>query len=281
MFQKQIPSKNIPRKLGSTNMKPYWQVIKDIVNESNIVLEVLDSRMPDISRNEELETIIKDSGKELVFILNKADLVDNQTLNKVYFKLKRESTCFIISSKQKIGTKRLREWLIAKAKPSSSSIKAENEEFRIGIVGYPNTGKSSIINAISKASKVKVSSKAGTTHGQQWINIWKNIKLIDSPGVIPLKNDDEVRQALIASKNPEKIHNLDIVAHEIIKLFHKKNKLEEFYKIQVPKDLEKNPDEIINLIGIKKGFMKKKGLVETNRACIQIIRDWQTGKLRL
>ncbi|MEK6891233.1 MAG: GTPase, partial [Nanoarchaeota archaeon] len=272
MFKKQIPSKNIPKKLGSTNMKPYWDVIRDIIKESDIVLEVLDARMPDISRNDQLEELVREYNKELVFILNKADLVDKQTLNKRYFKLKKESNCFIISNKEKMGTKRLREWLISKAKPTSSSIKRENQEFKIGILGYPNTGKSSVINSISKASKVKVSSKAGTTHGQQWINIWKNIKLIDSPGVIPLRQDDEIRQALIASKNPEKIHNLELVAYEIIKLFPQKTSLENFYLIKIPKDIEDNPDEIIKLIGEKKGFIKKQGLVEINRVCIQIIR---------
>jgi len=172
MFKKQIPSKNIPKKLGSTNIKPYWQVIKDIVKESDLLLEILDARMPEISRNSEIEEIIKEHNKELVFILNKADLVAKNVLNKKYYNLKKEAPCFAISAKEKLGTKRLREWIISRARTFSQE--TSHKEFRIGILGYPNTGKSSVINALSKESKVKVSSKAGTTHGQQWINIWKN-----------------------------------------------------------------------------------------------------------
>ena len=89
MFKKQIPSKNIPKKLGSTNIKPYWQVIKDIVKESDLLLEILDARMPEISRNSEIEEIIKTATEkkgrgeetnelELVFLsLNKRGLISS------------------------------------------------------------------------------------------------------------------------------------------------------------------------------------------------------------
>lgn len=270
MFKKQIPSKNIPKKFGSTNITPYWDVIRKIVDESDILLEVLDARMPEISRNKELEEIIINSNKQLILILNKADLVSEKQLNYWFNQLKKEYPCFIISSTDKIGTKRLREWLITQGK--------NKERLKIGVVGYPNTGKSSVINTIAKRNKAKVSSKAGTTHGPQWLNALSNLRIIDSPGVIPLQKEDELRYVLIASKNPEKIQNLDLVTHAIINIFRDKTKLKEFYKITTESD---NPDEIIKEIGKKKGFIKKGGLVEEGRTEIQIIRDWQTGKLKL
>jgi len=270
MFKKQIPSKNIPKKFGSTDITPYWDVIKKIVNESDILLEILDARMPEISRNLELEKLIKDENKQLVLILNKADLVSEKQLNYWFTQLKKEFPCFVISSTDKIGTKRLREWLMTQGK--------NQDKFKVGIVGYPNTGKSSVINAIARKKKAKVSSRAGTTHGPQWINAITNIRIIDSPGIIPIKKEDELRYALIASKNPEKIHNLDSVANGIIDIFKDKTKLKEFYNISVQSD---NAYDIIQEIGKKKGFIKKGGEVEEGRTRIQIIRDWQTGKLRV
>jgi len=251
-------------------MKPYWQVIQNIIEDSNIVLEILDARMPELSRSEEIEQMAENSNKKLILILNKADLVSENNLRKRLKMLKKQFPTFVISSTHKLGTKRLREYLIAQSKNSRG--------FRIGVLGYPNTGKSSVINAITMKRKAKVTSRAGTTHGQQWINANNNLQIIDSPGVIPLKEYDEVRYALIGSRNIDKIKDLELVAHEIIKLFEDKNQIEKLYNIKIT---TKNPDEIIQQIGIKKGFLKKGGLIDSGRTSIQIIRDWQSGKLRL
>jgi len=264
---------NRPPVRGNTNMIPRWDSIKEIIENSNVILEVLDARMPELSREKEIEKRVlenKFNEKKLIFILNKVDLVSEWQLNKNFKKLKKEGECFIFSSKNKIGTKRLRNYLLALGK--------DQEYLRIGIVGYPNTGKSSIINSLVLKKKVQVSASAGTTHGPQWVNGPGNLSIIDSPGVIPLDEHDEVRLALIAAKNVEKIKNLEIVAIEIIKLFEGNQKLKEFYKIEKEVD---NSEELFNEIGIKKGFMKKGGIVDEGRVAIQIIRDWQKGDLKL
>ena len=225
--------------------------------------------MPELSRNEEIENLVEQKGKTLVLILNKADLVSKNHIRTIFNQLKKEHNCFVVSGPKKIGTKRLRDWLIMQNK--------NNPELKIGVLGYPNTGKSSVINAIVMRKKAAVSARAGTTHGPQWISL-KGLRIIDSPGVIPLKQDDEIRYALIGSKNPEKIKNLELVASEILKLFHDNSTINSFYGIQT---LSKDINEIIEVIGRKKGFIKKGNEVDENRTAMQIIRDWQTGKLRM
>ncbi|MFA6022677.1 MAG: GTPase [Candidatus Pacearchaeota archaeon] len=270
MFKKQIPSKNLPKVMGSTDITPYWDVIKQIIRDSDILLEILDARMPELSRNKELEETIIKNHKPFIFILNKADLISEGQLRKTYERLKKENLCFVLSSKDHMGTKRLREWLISQAKGK--------EKFKVGVLGYPNTGKSSVINTIAKRKGAKVSSKAGTTHGPQWINATNNLRIVDSPGVLPIIKEDEIRYAIIGSRNAEKIKNLELVATAIINLFEDKLPLKKFYGIETDSD---DAYEIIHEIGKKKGFMKKGGQVEENRVSIQIIRDWQTGKLKL
>ena len=270
VFQKSIPAKNLPLKIGSTDMKPYWKVVENIICQSDIVLEVLDARMPELSRNQEIEAMAVRFNKPLVLILNKADLVSQPNLRKMFRKYQMQYSVFIISSKEKIGTKRLREFLFNKSK--------NRNNFKIGVVGYPNTGKSSVINKIALRKKAKVTSTAGTTHGEQWINAGNNIQILDSPGVIPIKENDEIRLALIGSRNIEKIKRLDIVAHTIIMLFEDKTPIEKLYNIQAKSD---NPQEIIQKIGRAKNYVKRGSLVDETRTEIQIIRDWQSGKLRL
>ncbi len=259
---------NRPKIVGSTDMIPYWQVIEQIISESDIILEVLDARMPELSRNDELEKLVKRKNKELIFILNKSDLVSENMLRKMFNKLKKEAGVFSVSTKERMGTRRLREYLIRISK---------NQNIRIGVLGYPNTGKSSIINSLVLRKKAPVSSKAGTTHGIQWVKS-SNLEVMDSPGVIPIGKNDEMRLSLIGSKNPEKIKNLELVAYKIIDLLPNKNRILEYYEI---KEKAEDNEEIIRLIGVKKGFIKKHGEIEENRVAIQIIRDWQRGNLRL
>ncbi|MEA3329184.1 MAG: GTPase [Nanoarchaeota archaeon] len=261
---------NRPVQEKNTNITPYWQVIEKIINESNIILEVLDARMPKISRNKELELMIKEKNKELIFILNKSDLVAEKELRKTLRNLQKEAQTFVVSSSKKIGTKRLRDFLLRKGK--------KVEWFKIGVVGYPNTGKSSVINTLILRKKAIVTSKAGTTRGVQWINLRDNIQIIDSPGIIPIKQEDEIRYALIGSRNVERLINVELVAHAIIKLFENKNNLLEFYKTSCK---SKDPEKIIEEIGKAKRFIKKKGEIDEIRTSTQIIRDWQRGKLRL
>jgi len=204
----------------------------------------------------------------LIIILNKSDLINANMLRRTFNKLKKEYNVFSISTTEKLGTRRLREYLIRVSK---------KQNIRIGVLGYPNTGKSSIINSLVLRKKAPISSKAGTTHGIQWVKS-SNLEVVDSPGVIPIGQDDEIRLSLIGSKNPEKIKNLELVAYKIINLFPSKNKILENYKI---KEKTEDNEEIIRLIGIKKGFIKKHGEVEENRVAMQVIRDWQRGNLRL
>jgi ribosome biogenesis GTPase A len=261
---------NRPKITWDTNITPYWKVIEKIVDESDVVLEILDARMPELSRNDQLESLINRKEKKLIFILNKSDLTSEKILRKKFRDLNKINQTFIVSSKKKIGTKRLRNYILKLSK--------EKERLKIGIVGYPNTGKSSVINSLVLMKKAQVTSKAGTTHGQQWINLKNKVQIIDSPGIIPVKQDDEVRLALIGSKNVEKLKEVEIVAQTIINLFLNKDRLNNFYKINLKSD---NPEEFIEEIGRTKGFISKGNKIDFSRTCIQIIRDWQSGKLRL
>jgi len=151
----------------------------------------------------------------------------------------------------------------------------------IGVLGYPNVGKSSLINAMAHKIKVKVSKKHGTTHGIHWIRINNEMKLIDSPGVIPLKKEDELRYGLIGARDVERMKNPEVVANAIIKLFIEKNKraFERYFDIFI----NSNEDfyDIINKIGNRKRYLIKGGNIDENRVIDNIIRDWQNGRLKL
>ena len=251
-----------------TNHEPYWEVIRRIVEESDLVLEILDSRLVELSRNEKVEEIVEEIGRPLIYVIfisaksPKASKVLLYAIKKAFKKYgKRESV-----ERGKFDPKPL--------------YREAKGEIVVGILGYPNVGKSSIINALAHKKKVKVSKKSGTTHGIHWIRANDEIKLIDSPGVIPLKKDDEVRYGLIGAMDTERLKNPELVAHAIIELFLDGNRkaFEKFYNVEVG---DSSVEEIVEKIGLRKSYLLKGGVADENRVFLDIIRDWQQGRLGL
>jgi len=283
-----------------TNIKPYWQNIRQMIKESDVVLHIVDARLIELSRNAQLEALIKEVKRPSILVVNKADLVSKRALEIGMDKLREEGLKDIVyvSNKRKNTVRNLlglvkqmfekegkrggeyREPYDKYTPKAQRKHREAKGEIIIGVFGYPNVGKSSIINALIFKKKAKVSSKAGTTHGAHWIGN-AEIKFIDTPGVLPLEYNDEVRLGLIGSRNPEKLKNTDVVAAKILEMFLEKNKrsLEKFYNIKVDESL--NSYEIIEAIALTKGHLKKGGVADESRTSTMIVKDWQQGNLRL
>ena len=274
-------------------MEAYWDVVKRIITESDVVLEILDSRLVELSRNEKIEALVKEIGRPLLFVINKADLVSKEKIKEQVEKLREKGEVVFISAKKKDNAKILyyyikktfkeygKRYVPVRGRFDPKPLYREaRADIVVGLLGYPNVGKSSIINLLSHKKKVKVSKKSGTTHGIHWIKASNEMKLLDSPGVIPLEKEDEVRSGLIGARDNESLKNPELVAHAVINLFLKLNLkgLEEFYEIKIEK---KDPAVIVDQIAEKKSYLLKKGMFDVNRATALIIRDWQQGKLRL
>lgn len=271
----------------------YWNVIKRIIIESDLVLEVLDARLVELSRNEQVEELISGIGRPMIFVINKSDLISKASLRNQVKKLKEKGEVVFISTKNKQSIRILlyaikkvfRKYGKRKIEPkkigeSKSRFREAIADIVVGVLGYPNVGKSSIINSLAHKKKVKVSKKAGTTHGIHWVRASNEIKLLDSPGVIPLSKEDDIRYGLIGAKDTERLKNPELVASAVIKLFLKynKKKLEEHYGVGIK---DEDPYAIIAKIAEKKGHLLKGGRIDENRTISMIVRDWQQGRLRL
>jgi len=273
-------------------MEPYWDVVKRIIEESDLVLQIVDARLINLSLNEQVESLIEEVDRPVIYVVNKSDLVSRASLKKQLISLRKKGEVVFVSAKRKgsikillyaikkvfreYGKRPVKERLVGEPKPAFREARAD---IVVGVLGYPNVGKSSIINALAHKKKVKVSKEAGTTHGIHWIKATNEIKLIDSPGVIPLKKEDEIRYALIGARSPERLRNSEKVASALIKLFSKNNPrgFERIYDVNPGK----NPEKVLNELAEKKRFLLKKNQLDINRSSMLIIRDWQNGKLVL
>lgn len=246
----------------------YWGVVLNVLKNSDYIVLVIDSRIPEISRNKEIIEKTEKLNKRVILVYNKIDLIQKKDLEK----LKKENEdSFFISSKNKTGIKELKEFLINKAENWN------RDSLRVSFVGYPNVGKSSLINLLVPKAKLKVSKISGTTKKTEWIRLGK-IRIMDSPGVIPI-TDKKIEIGITSSKDAHKIKEPEKVALKIINFLNKKNKkiLENFYNV-----LNKGDDYDTFLeIGNKKGFLLKGKEVDEHRTAIKIIQDWQEGKISL
>ncbi|MEN9626281.1 MAG: hypothetical protein RL557_609 [archaeon] len=275
-------------------MEPYWDLVKRIVKESDVVLEILDGRLVALSRNEEVEKIVIEVGRPLIYVINKSDLVSKKNLEKQIEQLQEEHYPIVfVSIKDRTSIRILlqaikkaftihgkRDIVERKVGDPKLKFREAKADIVVGVLGYPNVGKSSVINALAHKQKAKVSKKAGTTHGIHWIRASDEIKLIDSPGVIPLQKDDDLRYGLIGARDSQNLRHPEVVAYFLIELFLKENKkdFESWYNIQIQGD---NGEEILAQIALKKGKLLKGGIPDETRAAMIVVQDWQQGKLKL
>ncbi|MEK6854936.1 MAG: GTPase [Nanoarchaeota archaeon] len=246
----------------------FWLTVKRVIREADIILLVLDSRMPVLSMNKEIEEKVELYGKKMFLVFNKIDLITEKQLNSLK---QANEDAFFVSGIKNIGIKNMKKDLFIFAKRNGI------KNIKLGVVGYPNVGKSSIINAISKRARAPISSVAGTTKGIQWVKAGK-LKFLDSPGVIPFE-DKNSKLGILGAKNPEKLKNSYQVAYKLIKMFLEEDKpaLEKYYNLK----FNDNAEEAFISIGKKRGFLSKGGIVDETKTAINIIRDWQKGKIRI
>ncbi len=246
----------------------FWPVVIDVIKNTDIIVVVADARMPELSINEELLEKMRYYQREHILAFTKIDLLSQHQSKQLR---SRYPGAFFVSGIKNRGISYLKRGLQMIAK------KLKIEEPRIGIVGYPNVGKSAIINALAHRRRAAVADISGTTRGVQWVKTG-SLRILDTPGVIPLE-DSSVELTLIGAKGVEKLSHPEKIAVLILErmMFAEPEALKEYYRInELPSDKEGLMEEIAR----KRGFLRKGGLIDEHRTAVSIIRDWQHGKLK-
>ena len=154
-------------------MASYQMMVKDVIRKADIRLEVIDARFPDETRNSEVERDVTRSKKPFIIVLNKCDLVSKDILEKTKSRLSKIAPTVFVSSKTRFGTTMLRHQILVTA-----GIKGR--DILVGSLGYPNTGKSSVINGVAGRHKASTSPISGHTKGVQLINAGSRILFLDT-----------------------------------------------------------------------------------------------------
>lgn len=292
-----VEFKGITRNRENSDRAFYKELVK-VVEASDVILEVLDARDPLGTRCVDMEKMVMKSGydKHLVLLLNKIDLVPREAVEKwlkylreefpaVAFKCntqeQRSNLGWKSSSKSAKTSNLLQtsdclgaETLIKLLKNYSRSHEIK-KSITVGVIGLPNVGKSSLINSLKRSHVVNVGSTPGLTRSMQEVQLDKNVKLLDCPGVVMLKSVES--DASVALRNCKRIEKLDDPVgpvKEILKLCPDRL-LVTLYKIPSFDSV----DDFLQKVATVRGRLKKGGIVDVDAAARIVLHDWNEGKI--
>ncbi len=252
-----------------TKRRGSWFRVRKVVERANVVLEVLDSRDPLGTRGLDLEGLIKSLGKQLLLVLNKDDLPPRKIVSRWvnYF----ESRGYVVFS---LSAKRGKDVEILKRAVKRL---VRMRPIVLAIVGYPNVGKSTIINSLKGRHVAETSPIPGFTKGEKLVRIDEDLLVLDTPGLLPSKRIGAFERALRGFTPPEKLRNpltpsiklLDEISNSM------PNLLKKTYGIEAIESYG-----FLEMLAAKRGFLIKGGEPNIDEAARTILRDWQSGKLK-
>jgi ribosome biogenesis GTPase A len=257
--------------------------IKQKLNMVDIILEIRDARVPLATGNRELHDSL--GQKKRIIVLNKANLADPAVSAQwsTWFEKKGEPF-FFVNCLDKAALKKVipmaRQIVEDNRKQSNPDYVETKTKLKLMIVGLPNTGKSTIINQLANRSAAKVADKPGQTQIQQWIELDKDVELMDTPGIMPPKIDNEKHALWLSAIHaiPDDIADEQTTAHFLIQhlLSIPSPSFMERYKID-SKDL--SVDEVLVKIATLRGCLKQKGQPDLDRVYKIILSEFREGLL--
>lgn len=265
------------------HMKKTERQIKESLSLVDAVAEIVDARIPVSSRNPELAGIVAD--KPRLILLNKCDIADKKATDKWIEKYAKEGIPAIpVDCRSGRGTEnfiKTVKTLLAKKLESYDKKGMVGKPLRVMVVGIPNVGKSSFINRMSKMVKAKVADRPGVTRGNQWFRIDERLELLDTPGVLWPKFDDQKVGERLAFTGAVKdgILDVELLAVRLIEcmLNDYPDRLNERYSVNVSDT--QDAYDLLCLIGKKRGMLVRGGEVDSERAAIMLLDEYRGGKL--
>lgn len=261
--------------------------IKDVLKLLDIVIEVVDARVPMSSRNPELKDIV--GNKPRIILLNKCDMADaNETKRWIEFYDGQGIKAIAIDGKSGKGVSKIFPCVrsVLDKKIQEWNKKGMNRRgIRMMIIGIPNVGKSTIINRLvpNAKAKAKAEDRPGVTRGNQWFTLNNGFEILDTPGILwPKFQDREVGLHLaFTGAIKDQVMDIEELAVELIK-FLMSNYREKFFERFKISDSEVEgliEYDILQLIGKKRGMVMRGGSVDTQRAAVMLLDEFRAAKI--
>jgi ribosome biogenesis GTPase A len=252
-----------------TKKRGSWFRVKKVIDRANLVLEVLDSRDPLGTKSNELEILVQRYGKKSLLVLNKTDLVPRNVIHRwiKYFESENYFVC-PVNAKRRNDIKHLKKAILRIS---------GGRRITLAVVGYPNVGKSTLINGLKGRYAAETSPMPGFTKGEKLIRIDYDFMALDTPGLLPSNRVDSFELAVKGFISPEKLQDPLSPALKLVNeiLGSMPSLLEETYGITTQESIK-----VLEQLAAKRGRLLKGGELNVDEAARIILRDWQSGKLK-
>ncbi len=265
------------------HMAKAQKMIREQLKLVDVVIELRDARIPAASANPVIDEIV--GGKPRVIVLNKADLAEPEPTERwlAFFRSGGQAS-LAVESIGGGGTKQL----VGKAQEAAAAVLAKltakgirPRAVRAMILGIPNVGKSSLINRLLGTATARTGDKPGVTRGQQWLKIGKNLELLDTPGVLwpKLEDQDAAFRLAITGAISDEVYDREKVVLRLLAFLRQNypSRLCERFKLEEP--LPEEDGELLNRIGARRGCLRSGGAVDGEKAGRIILSEFREGKL--
>ncbi|XP_050351537.1 nucleolar GTP-binding protein 2 [Nymphalis io] len=258
---------------GAGMSRRIWNELYKVIDSSDVLLQILDARDPMGTRSPYVEKFLREEKphKHLIFILNKVDLVPNWVTQRWVAILSAEypTVAFHASMTHPFGKGSLINLLRQFAK-----LHIDKKQISVGLIGYPNVGKSSVINTLRAKKVCKVAPIAGETKVWQYITLMRRIFLIDCPGIVYPSAETDTEKVLKGVVRVELVQNPEDYIEEVIKRVRREY-LIKTYKV----DGWTTATEFLEKLAARTGKLLKKGEPDVPSVAKMVLNDWQRGKL--
>ena len=253
--------------------------LKEQLNLVDVVVEVADARIPLSSMYPDIKKLIGEKPRLIVF--NKSDVADLEKTKQLVEKIKEEYNCpilFTSNTDNKDITKIVNK-IADLSKPAITKLVQKGllpRSARAMIVGMPNVGKSSIINKLIRKTKTKTGAKAGVTRQQQWVRINPRVDLLDTPGIIPVKQVEQEKALKLAFVDSigENAYELESIAAEFLKQM-----LEKYPDVVMSRYNLSGDDITLESIAKNRNLVGQNSMPDTLRAASMLMNDFRDGRL--
>lgn len=259
------------------------RLIRESIKYIDVVVEILDARIPHSGRNPNFNDILR--GKPRIILLNKYDLAD-KAVTDLWIKEYESKGIKVIPVSCSTG------YGIQKIAPAAKAImhdrlekekaKGISRPVKIMMVGIPNVGKSTLINRLVKKNKAEVGNRPGVTRTQQWVRILDGLELLDTPGLLPPKFEDQelAKRLAYTGAIKDEIINTELLSYSLLEYLRDNYKDLLCARYKLTEDIsDMKGHEILEYIGKKRGFVISGGEIDTERAANTVLDEFRACKI--